>query len=527
MIANCGRGHVGSMVSFLVAVVGAAGLIACSDSDGDMSPGTGGGDAGASETAGGGGKSGAPGGGSAGHEIGGMGGDTAAGEGGTDLGGAPMSVAGAPDAGAPAEAGAPPVPPVPPVVPAILTELRALMLSPLPALPVDTTNAVADNPAAAVLGQELFFDKRYSGALKVAGDLGIIGDTGKLSCATCHSGPAMSDGRTPFKVTLGTDLHTRNAPALVNSSFYTWTNWAGRFAAQWELPPAVAENPLTMNGNRLRIAHFIYDHRKAEYEALFGALEPALSPTASVLDAARFPADGKPKAAGASDGPWEGMAPADQVIVNKIFANYGKALEAYMRKLVSRGATFDQYIANGTGISASAINGADLFIHKAKCISCHNGADFTDNKFHNLGVPQTGADYVPAADDGRFKDATAELAATINVNSSLYSDDPNSGRLASLTNPVDAATHSQFRSASLRNVALTGPYMHSGQFATLADVVTFYVAGGGAVTTGTTKDALLTPVALTDTEQADLIEFLKTLSGPSVSAALLLDTSGQ
>src|SRR5262249_42227850 len=94
--------------------------------------------------------------------------------------------------------------------------------SPLPAVPADPTNAFADNAAAAVLGQGLFFDKSFSGALAVAGDLGAIGDTGKVACVTCHSSKATDDGRTPNNVSLGTDYGTRNALPIVNSSFYKW-----------------------------------------------------------------------------------------------------------------------------------------------------------------------------------------------------------------------------------------------------------------------------------------------------------------
>lgn len=223
----------------MVAVVGAAGLGACSDDDAATSSGgASAGGAGKSEvggTGGGGGKESA---GSAGSLAGGGVMNVA----GTGEGGNLAGSAGANEAGMGGEAGDASRPVTP--------SAEVKKLSPLPALPADTTNQYADNAAAATLGQKLFFDKRYSGPLKVAGPLGALGDSGKVACVTCHAGGAMADGREPFNVTLGTDFHTRNAPALVNSSFYQWTNWAGRFAAQWELPLAVAENPITMNSNR-------------------------------------------------------------------------------------------------------------------------------------------------------------------------------------------------------------------------------------------------------------------------------------
>src|SRR3954462_14619014 len=131
------------------------------------------------------------------------------------------------------------------------SELAAIgMLSPLPAPPADTTNAYADSAAAAALGQMLFFDKSYAGALTVANDgtnggLGAVGETGKVSCASCHApgSATLDDQRShPNNVSLGTDFGTRNAPGIVDSAFYKWTNWGGRFDSQWSLPLAVAEN---------------------------------------------------------------------------------------------------------------------------------------------------------------------------------------------------------------------------------------------------------------------------------------------
>ena len=496
-----GRFNLG-LFSIAVSVFGASALAACGS---DSSDGNHAGSAGVSGKAGEGsggahaGSAGKPNGGSAGSDAGSAGaseaGTSSAGD--SAGGAAGDSSAGA---GAGGEAGASAT---------WTVDDRLKALSPLPALPADPTNSYAENANAAALGQALFFDKRYSGALTVASDLGIVGDTGKVACATCHSGGAMSDGRAPYNVTVGTGTHTRNAPALVNSSFYEWTNWGGRFAAQWELPLAVAENAVTMNSTRLKLAHFIYDNYKIQYEAVFGALPAALDPNAA--DAARFPATGKP-----GDAAWDTTTAADdKKAVNRIIVNYGKALEAYMRKLLSRNAPFDQYVANGGGnLSESAVRGSLLFVGKAKCNACHSGPFFSDNQFHNLGGL--------GADDGRFKDAGALKAATaINIDTE-YSDKTDTGRLANLTSPMtDATTHSAFRTASLREVNDTAPYMHNGQLADLPAVVAFYNAGGGEPVTGSTKDALLTPLGLSEAEQADLVEFLKTLSGEPIPAALL------
>jgi cytochrome c peroxidase len=401
-------------------------------------------------------------------------------------------------------------------------------LSPLPALPPDPTNAVADNAQAAALGQMLFFDKSFSGALAVADDgtnggLGAIGDTGKVSCRSCHLGATLDDRRSlPGNVSLGTDFGTRRALAVVNSSFYKWTNWGGRFDSQWSLPLAVAENPKIMKATRLGIVHSIWTKYKTEYEAVFGALDPRLDPANA--NAADFPATGKPKAASTDpDGAWELMAAADRTIANTIYANYGKAIAAYMRQLVSRDAPFDKYVAGDkTAISDSAKAGLKLFVGKAECIQCHSGPHLEDGDFHALGVPQTGP-HVPATDLGRYTDVAGLLTSPFNT-AGAFSNDTTTGKL---TNLVQVASQTgQFRTKSLRGVAVAGPYMHSGQLATLADVVAFHNAGGGDVgDAGAVKDAKMHPLGLTAQESADLVEFMGTLTGAAIPVELTTDTS--
>ncbi len=421
-------------------------------------------------------------------------------------------------------------PPPPPPAGVVFTpeEIAAYTKqSPLPAVPADPTNAFADVAAAAVLGQRLFFDKSYSGALAVADDgtnggLGLVGDTGKVSCASCHGSADMDDNRSkPNNVSLGTDYGTRNALPIVNSSFYTWTNWAGRFDSQWSLPLAVAENAKIMNSTRLAIAHMLWNKYKADYDAVFPVpLDPSLDPAA--VDASRFPATGKPKAAGAPDGAWEGMAPADQAIVNRIFANFGKAIAAYLRLVVSRNSAFDKFVAgDATALDDSAKRGLKTFLGKGKCIGCHTGPNFTDDDFHDLGVPQTGP-HVPATDLGRFTDVAPLLASPFNT-SGAYSDSTSTGKLTGVTQTADLTA--RFRTKSLRNLSSSAPYMHSGQLAALTDVVDFYNGGGGAPQDGGAKDPKLAALGLSDQEKADLVAFLKSLDGDAVAAALLMDTS--
>jgi cytochrome c peroxidase len=403
--------------------------------------------------------------------------------------------------------------------PFALTDMEWAMvstLSPLPDVPPDPTNAFADDAAAAALGQAFFFDERFSGKLVVASDLGNAGDTGKISCGSCHNGPFMDDQRTaaPRKVSLGANFHTRNAPPAVNSVFYRWTNWGGRFSAPWELPIAVVENGAIMNASRLQVAHVIYDHYKTAYEAVFGTLDPAI---------ATLPATGKPKAAGAVDGDWETMLDDGQrALVNRVLINFGKALEAYERQLVSGNAPFDQYAAgDDDALSDDAKQGLRLFLGKARCVNCHSGPLLTDDQFHNLGVPQPAAP--GTIDDGRFKDIPGLLNSAFSSATSA-SDDTTTGRLVGLTNPPPAELKGRFRTPGLRGVAQTAPYTHAGELATLEDVVDFYDGGGGTPVSGT-RDPLLVPLFLSAEEKQQLVAFLESLGGDAVPTTLTTDTS--
>jgi cytochrome c peroxidase len=393
-------------------------------------------------------------------------------------------------------------------------------------LPADTTNRFADNASAATLGQKLFFEKAVSGALAVANDginggLGAVGDTGKISCASCHIGLALDDRRSnPNNVSLGANFLTRNALPLVNSSFYTWTNWAGRFSAQWELPIGVLENARNMNGDRLRLAHVVFSKYRADYEAVVGAALPDALGT----DATRFPPTGKPKAAGAADGPWETMTADDQLVVNTVLVNYGKLIEAYMRKLVSGGSRYDHYATgDASALTASEVRGLGVFLGKGNCASCHSGPLFTDNQFHNLGLPQVGPN-VPATDNGRFTDGPALFASPFN-SAGVFSDDRTTGRLTDISATPPEDWRGAFRTPSLRNVAASGPYMHAGQIATLEAVVAFYNHVADTAAPVGVRDPKLQNLSLTAQEQSDLVAFLGTLTSAPLPAALLVDTS--
>lgn len=166
------------------------------------------------------------------------------------------------------------------------------------------------------------------------------------------------------------------------------------------------------------------------------------------------------------------------------FTNITRALAAFERTLVSWKSPHDRFEAGEeSALSEEEQRGREVFLHKAGCATCHTPPLFTDNRFHALGVPQVG----PRADDpGRFM-ATG-----------------------------DERERGAFRTSTLRNIALTAPYMHDGVFATLEEVVTFYEAGGGTVPN---KSPLVQPFTLDPAERAALVAYLKALTHEGVKVS--------
>lgn len=387
-------------------------------------------------------------------------------------------------------------------------------------------NKYADDPVAAAFGQRLFFEKGYAGPLVIPGTgLGNVGDAGKVSCESCHDAKNyFTDTRSrPNATSVAIQWQGRNSPSMVNSAYYTWGGWGGKNDSIWSHAMTV-EVPVNFAGNRLQYAHLIYAKYKADYEAVFPPLDPALDPTHP--DAARFPCAGKPKAnMDAPDGPWELMAAADRDHVMQIVANTAKAFEAYIRRLSSKNAPIDRYVAGDhDALTPAQKRGLALFIGKAACVDCHSGPTFSDQGFHNTGVPQF-VGTAAAKDTGRFQDTTFAMNNAFGV-AGKYSDDVAWGteKLAIL-NPTDDLK-GLFRTKSLRHVEKTGPYMHNGSLATLEDVVHFYNVGGGTSGYEGTKHAAMVPLYLTSEEEADLVAFLRALTGENVAMELQQDTAG-
>ena len=372
-----------------------------------------------------------------------------------------------------------------------LTALRSLWIGSLPPLAADPSNQYADDPRAAAFGQKLFFDTRFS-------------SNGRVACATCHLTDKLFQDGTPLANGVGTT--DRRTMTLIGTAYSPWFFWDGRKDSQWAQALGPLENPVEHGSNRTYYAHLIDQFYRAEYEAIFGAM-----PEVGHLPA-RNGSTQSPEVVAA----WEAMSAEEREAVTRIYANIGKSIAAYERLLLPGESRFDRYVeavlnkdyeSAGKILSENEIAGLELFIGKANCTNCHNGPLFTNNDFHNTGVPA--AKDLPQ-DVGRSKGAQEVLADEFNC-LSVYSDarPDQCGELNFLV--IDAHQQErQFKPPSLRNVAERGPYMHAGQFATLEEVLNHYNTAPEAPV----GHSELEPLELSQKEIEQIIAFLRTLDSP-------------
>jgi cytochrome c peroxidase len=196
----------------------------------------------------------------------------------------------------------------------------------------------------------------------------------------------------------------------------------------------------------------------------------------------------------------------------------GLALASYQRTLVSGASRFDRWYF---GKEASALNreeqrGYALFSGKANCVACHTigreSALFTDQKFHSTGLGWQNAMQAPAAVK-RVPLAPGVTIAMDRARIDVVAEAPRNdlGRYEVTQDPADRWT---YKTPTLRNIVLTAPYMHDGSLATLEAVVDLYDRGGVAAAP---VDPLIKPLKLNDAEKADLVAFLKSLTGDNVA----------
>lgn len=296
----------------------------------------------------------------------------------------------------------------------------------------------SDSAAAIQLGAMLFFDRRFS-------------RDEQLSCASCHIPQyAFAEPRATSHG-IGVDARRRNAPSLLNARFWPLLDWDGRARSLEDQASRVFSVSGDMGidlGDAVAVAQ--WDER---YRQLF-------------LAAYGAPPNGD---------------------------NLLRALASFQRSLDSKEAPFDAFFLHGDtlAISRSAQRGWKLFQEqRLGCIDCHSYqpagsnralAQFTDRRFHNLGV---GFANGWMTDVGRF------------AQSRTWGD------------------WGSFRTPSLRNVAMTAPYMHDGSLATLRDVLQFYSRRG---IDNPNRDPGLMEFSLSDSEASDLVAFLEALTSPEYS----------
>ncbi len=358
-----------------------------------------------------------------------------------------------PAAAAPAQTSAAPTDTAGTAMPA--PDQRHPSLQPLGPPPVPADNA--QTPEKVALGKLLFFDARLSG-------------NGSTSCATCHLPTAGWGFPSPLSVGYPGTIHWRNSQTIVNSAYYGKLFWAGASRSLEAQASSAASGAVAGNGEsdmmEARLA-FIPEYRK-RFNEVFGDEWPRVR-------------------------------------------NAWWAIAAFERTLIQTDTPYDRWLkGDDAALDDAQKRGFELFVGKAACAACHNGALLSDEQYYNLGVP-------PA------KEWESDGLAQVTFRYELYAkgisekryrkfkDDPG---LYFRTKQVKDL--GKFRTPSLRYTKYTAPYMHNGQIPTLKDVVAFYNQGGGKNEFAKSKTSLVKPLGLSDQEIGDLVAFIESMSGAQI-----------
>ena len=361
----------------------------------------------------------------------------------------------------------------------------ALSISNLLALPPDPSNRVADSPEAAAFGEALFADLRMSA-------------DGTTGCITCH------DPATGFVDELvhevGEGISRRTMP-IPGSAYSAWQLWDGRADSQWAQALGPIENVLEHGSDRIAAIRLIATSYPDPYIELFDELP----------DLDRLPERGSPLADEAARELWARLPEDDRTAVDAVFANLGKAIAAYMRSLPPPRSRFDHYadaMAEGSPskglLSDEEIEGLRLFIGRAQCATCHDGPRFTDDAFHNTGVPALEGlppdlgrvDAVPRAQSDPFN--------CLGPHSDAGAQDCLELRFVRAGHDMVGA----YRTPSLRAVATRAPFMHAGQIDTLEGVIAHYAEAPASLTGHSELESL----DLAPDERSVLAAFLRSLN---------------
>ena len=413
----------------------------------------------------------------------------------------------------------------------------------------DLDGALVPEPLSAVpevtLGWRLYHEPALSGSLSNVDTLGLsapstrpttCGQVG-LTCASCHDPKHAGSDFTsqPNTVSIGAGWYDVNTQQTLNAAHYPILYWNGRTDTLWAQAAQVMESAVSMNGHRMRSFWVVMNPIYATAYAAIFADAPAVQELASRLTPPAADA-----ATSAYQAQYAALAPTDQATVTRAHVNVSKAIAAYEWVLSSDGSPFDLYAAGAPGAEAAfppaAQRGLKLFVGRASCIDCHNTPLFSDGKFHDIGIPQEGA-HVPTPSacttakcdcvaDGAAGPGTGPACLPIGAFAGLEklaeqafrrgtAFDDNFAANPDVPPPPPPAPDPRWigawRTPSLRDVALTAPYMHDGALTTLADVVWHYDQGGAEG--DVIGKSELSPLLLSAQDRDDLVAFLQTLTG--------------
>lgn len=347
------------------------------------------------------------------------------------------------------------------------TDLLAVTEAPplgLPPIPIP-----ADNPITAEkvqLGRKLFFDRRLSA-------------NNTVSCAMCHI-PEQGFTQNELRLPVGVEGRSvrRNAPTIFN---------------------VVYVERLFHDGREISLENQVWSPMLAKNEMANVSI-------GAVIERIRALDDYAERFIRAFE-----RGPDIQTV--------GMAIASYERVLVTGDSPFDRWYFGGDAdaLSAAARRGFDVFRGKGRCVACHTVAQdfalFSDGRFHNTGLGYYATMHTADTEfdvtlaPGQVAHVESDLAQTTGME--FFRD---LGRYEVSGDPDDRW---KYRTPTLRNVALTAPYMHDGSLATLRDVILFYDRGG---VPNEVLDPLIVPLALSDEEIDDLVAFLESLTGSNVEA---------
>jgi cytochrome c peroxidase len=321
----------------------------------------------------------------------------------------------------------------------------------------------APNAARIALGRKLYFDPRLS-------------KDGTVACATCHDVTRSFTDLRPGSEGIGGKVGRRNAPTTMNAALLANQFWDGR-AASLE---AQAVLPIT---NSIEMG-------QPNGDAVMAAI--ATDPSYAPMFQAAY-----------------GRAPT--------FDDVGRAIASFERTLIFLEAPFDRWLrGEAAAISDEAKRGFVLYNGKGRCQTCHplNATNpiGSDGRFHNVGVSARHQDFAALAAKALEHLAKSGSTATIDE-LALGSDTSELGRFVVTKLESDIGG---FRTPQVRNVGVTGPYMHDGSMMTLWDVMDHYNKGGEV---NPYLDGGIEPLALSETEIDELVAFLFTLTDRRLAEA--------